>query len=424
MRELYSRRYNLHGSIPSLSFFNCYNKPNKTSVLREQIHKKGPATRFFIGMLGIIVSGQLQANSQTESSIAKVAKQIETVAAQLNNSKMLLKTERNELFKAESQISRIEDSISELDKNIKVEAQKAQKIETQIASIQQNTAKIKEQLRTLLVDQYKQGGDAYIKQLLNQENPYALGRLNNYRERFSAAMLLKLEEYSDLVAGLNQQQKLYNDQITILENKKKKVISEKQQLDSVKRSRQKNIVSLDAKLSSQENQLKKLTEDRARLQSLLTQIQQKATELTKLSPTPVQPLLPGGFAKQKGRLSPPVNAQVSTRFGQRIATSGLLSNGFMYRAPENTLVTAIYSGTVIFSDYLKGFGLLLIIDHGDNHISLYGHNNKLLKAVGDTVQTNEAVARVGSSGGQKQPGLYFEIRENTRPINPSNWLAH
>ena len=381
-------------------------------------------TPIVVFILGLLLADKSLADAQVQESIAQIAKQIDAVAKQLNNSKMQLKTERNELYKAETTINRLESSIDAIEREIKEATQKSSQTAAQIEVINANTLTIKEQLRSLLLEQYKEGNEAYIKQLLNQQNPYALGRLNHYRERFSEAMLAKLEEYKDLVGGLNEQRDIYKAQIIELEAAKQKEQQTKRRLDDTKKLRQKNISNLDAKLGTQSTQLKKLTEDRDRLQALLKQIQQKAAELAKLSGPQTRPLLPGGFAKQRGRLSPPVRGSIVTAFGQRIAASGLLSNGLFYRAAANANVTSIYDGRVIFSDYLKGFGLLIIIDHGDDHISLYGHNSKLLKAVGDSVLANEAVAKVGATGGQKEPGLYFEIRQNTRPVNPSTWIAN
>ena len=99
----------------------------------------------------------------------------------------------------------------------------------------------------------------------------------------------------------------------------------------------------------------------------------------------------------------------------------MTSDGVFFSTKESQEVRAIYRGRVLFSDFLKGYGLLLIVDHGDDHISLYGHNEVLLKSVGDEVATNELVSRSGVTGGLKSPGLYFEIRHNANPVDPAKW---
>ena len=99
----------------------------------------------------------------------------------------------------------------------------------------------------------------------------------------------------------------------------------------------------------------------------------------------------------------------------------MLSEGLFIKTNGNASVKSIFRGRVIFAEFLKGYGLLLIIDHGDNHISLYGHNDVLYKKVGDIVETNEVVSQSGVTGGLRSAGLYFEIRKNATPVNPATW---
>jgi len=192
---------------------------------------------------------------------------------------------------------------------------------------------------------------------------------------------------------------------------------------------------------SNESKLEKLKQDRSRLNSLLKTLQKrklelaeiqrkrraaelKALEESKVKETPKKKprkLVKGGFSKQKGRLSCPLDQAPRTRFGERLISSGMKSEGVFYETGVSKPVRSIFRGQVLFSDFLKGFGLLIIVDHGDNHISLYGHNEVLYKKVGDTITTNEIISKSGMTGGLKRPGLYFEIRNNTAPINPSIW---
>ncbi|MDH3695338.1 MAG: peptidoglycan DD-metalloendopeptidase family protein, partial [Gammaproteobacteria bacterium] len=148
-------------------------------------------------------------------------------------------------------------------------------------------------------------------------------------------------------------------------------------------------------------------------------IQQKQnTTIAKANP----PALKGGnFPQMKGQLRLPVSAPISARFGQTNQESGTKWDGVWFSAPENTVVQAIYRGQVAYADWFRGFGLLLIIDHGDGYMSLYSHNKELNKSLGDTVETGDAIARVGSTGGLPKPGLYFEVRENGQPRNPLIW---
>lgn len=131
----------------------------------------------------------------------------------------------------------------------------------------------------------------------------------------------------------------------------------------------------------------------------------------------------GGFNGLKRGLKPPVRGQVQGRFGTERPEGGPW-RGIILRAPAGTSVQAIAAGRVVFSNWMAGFGNLLIIDHGAGFLSVYGHNQSVLKQVGDVVTAGTAVARVGATGGQIEPGVYFEIRQNGQPVNPQLWIGN
>jgi septal ring factor EnvC (AmiA/AmiB activator) len=119
----------------------------------------------------------------------------------------------------------------------------------------------------------------------------------------------------------------------------------------------------------------------------------------------------------------PAQGHLAKRFGTLRGNSGLKWQGVLIEAPEGGQVRAVSQGRVAFSDWMRGFGLLLIIDHGDGYMTLYGHNQALYKEVGEWVDSGEVVASLGASGGQTQAGLYFEIRHNGQPVNPLGWCT-
>jgi len=134
-------------------------------------------------------------------------------------------------------------------------------------------------------------------------------------------------------------------------------------------------------------------------------------------PAPSQP-----FAKQRGKMRWPIKGKLSHRFGSQ-RNAEMKWDGWLLNANEGVAVKAIHHGRVVFSDYLRGYGMLIIIDHGDSYMSLYAHNQVLLKETGDWVTADESVAKVGNSGGRIEHALYFEIRHNGKPTNPKHWLA-
>jgi murein hydrolase activator len=135
------------------------------------------------------------------------------------------------------------------------------------------------------------------------------------------------------------------------------------------------------------------------------------------------PGLTGSFRQLKGNLRLPVRGELANRFGSPREGSGVAWKGLLIRARAGEEVLAIAAGRVVFADWLRGFGNLLILDHGDGYLSLYAYNEALLKQVGDRVGSGEPIGIVGSSGGSEETGLYFEIRYQGRPVDPLGWVA-
>jgi len=155
--------------------------------------------------------------------------------------------------------------------------------------------------------------------------------------------------------------------------------------------------------------------DRQQLEDLLSSVEEAIADLDlPEATTPIKQL--------KGKLPWPTQGEIVRNFGSRDTSSGSRWKGVLIRAKEGNEVHAIHYGHVVFADWLRGFGLLLIIDHGNGYMSLYGHNQSIYKQTGDWVASNEVVSSVGNSGGRDNTGLYFEIRRNGKPQNPKSWI--
>jgi septal ring factor EnvC (AmiA/AmiB activator) len=131
----------------------------------------------------------------------------------------------------------------------------------------------------------------------------------------------------------------------------------------------------------------------------------------------------GRFGQLRGKLALPVRGELASRFGSPRQDGGVVWKGLFIAAKPGEDVKAVASGRVVFADWLRGFGNLLIIDHGDSYLSLYGYNETLYKQVGDTIRGGERVAAVGNTGGHPESGLYFEMRHEGRPFDPMTWVS-
>jgi septal ring factor EnvC (AmiA/AmiB activator) len=189
---------------------------------------------------------------------------------------------------------------------------------------------------------------------------------------------------------------------------------EKQRLELADAGRREVMAVLNADIQQKGNELNTLQQDAERLVKLLEQLRKQAAAAV------LEPINRKPFRAAKGKMPWPATGRMAVRFGVR-KKSGLTWDGVMIAAPEGEEVRAVHHGRVVFADWLRGFGLLLIIDHGGGYMTLYGHNQALLKESGEWVDTNEAVATVGRSGGRASTGVYFEVRRKGRPVNPGIW---
>ena len=387
-----------------------------------------------------LVSGAVFADQQQRyrDSIEGLAVEIKQISRNLNANRALLKTEKDKLSDLEQGIIKLADKISQKFKQIDMEEQANLALNTQISEIERTQEGDRKALLSLIRERYMRGEPNYLKMLLNQENPYAVGRLANYLDYFTKAQRAKFDDLGHQAQAKKALQTKQSQNLSVLQVHYQQQQTQQQTLDQAKLERQLRVNRLESKVSKTSVKLEQLRQNRRRLNSLLEQIAKQTEKMrlleqeriaglreqaraTQKPRTSVRPLVHGGFSKQRGSLSFPVVGNAEYKFGKRIIESGMRAQGTFIGTKGSVNVNSIFRGSVLFADYLKGYGLLLIIDHGDDHISLYGHNEVLYKQVGDHVQTNEVVAKTGVSGGLKSHGLYFEIRNTATPVDPGIW---
>jgi septal ring factor EnvC (AmiA/AmiB activator) len=219
------------------------------------------------------------------------------------------------------------------------------------------------------------------------------------------------------------------EQIRELDELHSKIAAEAARLDELARTRYAELSHLN---ESQEDRTALLAALQKKIQNESQEVERLAAEeqdLTRLiaeltsilSDYPISSEQP--FSDHKGKLTWPVAGTLLHDFGQPRAGGKIRWNGVVLAAPRGREIRAIYHGRVAFADWLAGMGLLVIVDHGDGYMTLYGYNETILKKTGDWVAPGDVIATVGDSGGQTQAGLYFELRSGTRPVNPRHWIT-
>jgi len=262
---------------------------------------------------------------------------------------------------------------------------------------------------------YMSGNQEKIKLLLNQRDPATLGRvmtyygyLNDYRAANINTVSARIRELAELHSQVAAEEARLSDLAKLQQKELHKV-------SQVQDERATLLAALKNKLAAEGQEIDRLAAqeiDLARLIEELTSI---------LSDYPISSEQP--FSAHRGRLTWPVAGTLLQDFGQPRVGGQLKWNGVVLAAPRGREVRSVYHGRIAFADWLAGLGLLVIIDHGDGFMTLYGYNETILKNTGDWVAPGDVIATVGDSGGQAQPALYFEIRQGKKPINPGRWVT-
>ena len=271
-------------------------------------------------------------------------------------------------------------------------------------------------INSIIQQAYLLGQQSQVKLLLNQEDPVKITRMLRYHNYIISAHKEKIDLYISTIADINNiESNIVASTLRLIDNQTK-LKARFQSLKNTQTKRLRTLATLAQEISLKDSDLTNLQKDQDQLQQLL----EEATEvLSKLvMPSDTEP-----FRTLKGKLPYPSQGRVLQAFGQPRLKGRLQWRGLFISGQGGDQVVSVHHGRVIFSDYLGGHGLLLIIDHSDGYMSLYAHNQALLKDTGDWVSGNDLIAILGDSGGQAQAGLYFEIRHNGIPQNPTPWLV-
>jgi len=359
--------------------------------------------------------------SGPEPSQEELVKQLQALEAEINEFKESLEETRGEK-------SSLEDELEFNEKNINELLNKIQKMESEIdkgenklsrlineqQELQQSKSEQQEYIALQIRAAYKIGNQEYLKVLLNQEDPNQVSRMLNYYDHFNRARADQVNTYSRTIDQLQNVSLLIESENQQLEQGRNQLQREQSEVIEAQMVNRKLIQALGLQITAAGIEIKKRTRDREQLEALIKKIQEGILNL----PTPADVV---AFNSLKGELILPVAGKIRHRYGHKRNAGKLKWNGVVIDAPEGEPVAAVHYGRVVFSDWLRGFGLLLIINHGEGYMSLYGYNQVLYRETGDWVTAGETIAAVGNSGGQNQPGLYFEIRANGKTADPQRW---
>ena len=354
------------------------------------------------------------ADDQQQARLEKLDRSISKLEKKLRSRDKQKDSLQNELKKVEVEASQLKGNLRKLGKEIRTVVAELSILRHQETDLQARIVQQADVIAEQIAAAHKLGDQEPIKLLLNQENPQQLARMFKYYDYFLQARSEKITSYMNDVESLTEVIARISSQQLALKRSQSDLKSGQEKLRGRVAIRSVTLKQLDASLVSDKKKLGSLQRERSELEEILSAVEEAVAEMT--LPSNYQP-----FLSRKGKLSWPLKGRVAHSYGSQ-RSGELRWEGWLISASAGTAVNAVHNGRIVFSNYLRGFGLLAIVDHGDGYMTLYAHNQELLKDTGDWVQSNELVARAGNTGGLNKPALYFEIRSQGKPADPKVWL--
>lgn len=345
---------------------------------------------------------------QLRSEIERESQARDAVQAEQSSSTEALR----EIERAVGAAARV---VAETDAELAQREAALRELEAERSALETRLAGQRQKLGALLQSAYMLGRDHNLRSWLARDRLQESARLFAYNRYLQKHRLQRMRGLLDELSALTELTRDVNTAKAQLALRRELSEAQIQQLSGRRAEREQLLSALNTQLADHQQRLQAFAHDEKSLLDLLERLQDILADIPRQI-SDAQPL-----AQLRGRLPWPVVGPVLTAFGSSLGP-GRVSDGIVISAPTGTEVRAIAHGRIAFADWLRGFGLLIIVDHGDGFMSLYAHNEALLRDEGDWVQAGAPLARSGSSGGAETSGLYFELRKNSQPLNPRLWL--
>ncbi len=380
-----------------------------------------------------------------KEDLSDIQEKIQALKKELDSNQEAHKDATDALKSSETAISSANKKLRDINQKQKQNKNTLNSLKKQSLNLNENLSQQQQQLSSLLRQQYMYGGQTYSQLILQNKNPSAIARDMKY---FSYIAKQHAKVIDGMQTNLVKVKKLNNQTATTLQevaNLKVKQEAEKKELEQQKQEKSKIVKTLSKQISAQRNEINKLKRDEKSLSNLVERLAKiipktmpkktkKATKkkqdkiddgndekIASNETTPTNAYSGSNFAALKGKLHLPVRGDVTNRFGAAREDTGVTWKGLFIKAAEGNDVKTVADGRVVFADWMRGFGNMIIVDHGSGYMSLYGNNQAVLKQVGEEVNAGDAIASVGNSGGNESNGLYYELRRQSKPFDPMSW---
>jgi murein hydrolase activator len=389
-------------------------------------------------LLALCVAGGVASGP---AGAAREKEELEQLRSRIEQAKKELAAAESAQSEATDQLRASETAISEANRSLWEFAERQREARATLRGIASDGRKVRgeiesreEQVSALVRAQYFTGEQRLLKLLLSGDNPNRITRSLTYYEYVFQAqneLIQGLRDRMARLAKIEQSARAANAELADLERQAQ---AERAKLVATAEERRKVLASVARQISGQRREIESYQRDEKRLSRLVDELAKALRTVRPPAPrsssspgsrnerVPVAGV-PGTFSRAKGELHLPVRGELAGRFGAPRQGSSLTWKGVLILAPEGEEVRAVAPGRVVFADWMRGFGNLLILDHGENYLTIYGYNEAVLKKVGDSVHAGDVIATVGATGGAGTSGLYFEMRHEGKPFDPLTWVS-
>lgn len=379
--------------------------------------------------------------AQPKQALSDLQQRLESLKKELGNSQEAHKDAADALKESELAISDANKKLYEINQRQQENKKTLAQLNAEATSTNQSLAQQQKLLSEQLYQQYSHGQQSYLQMILQNERPSEIARDIHYFSYIAKARAALIQKMQGNLAKLTKLNEETANALKEVDELKQKQVNERQTLQHQKQEKSKVVKSLSRQIASQRGEIKKLQRDEKRLSQLVQRLARiipakpKATKksapnhkqtkqvIANNNVVPSDEFAGANFATLKGKLRLPVRGDVTNRFGASREDSGVSWKGLFIKANEGAEVKSVASGRVVFADWLRGFGNLVIVDHGDGYMSLYGNNQAILKQAGEIVRSGDTIASVGNSGGNEANGVYYELRLQSRPFDPLSWSS-
>jgi septal ring factor EnvC (AmiA/AmiB activator) len=378
--------------------------------------------RFRPVILFVVACASLAAHAQDEDAQRKQA-ELEALRAEIQRVQQALARDigardelTTELRATERELGRAANALREANITLQFKQERLQELEAEQRARRAALAAERDALAEQVRAAYRAGREEKLKLLLNQQDPVTFGRVLTYYDYLNRARAARIDRVGEQLARLDVLEKEINAEVAALDAARAERAKILAALEQARDERAKLLARLESEIRGRNTELKQLQADERALAELVQSL------LDVFADIPAQLADRKPFGELRGKLPWPSKGSVLASYGQDRIDGRMHWNGMMIAGAPGTPVRAVSHGRVAYADWLPHYGLMLIIEHGDGYLSLYGHNQALYKEVGDWVEAGEIVAAIGDTGGQQRAALYFEIRHGKRIEDPRRWL--